>query len=332
MKLSSSATVRSGIVGAVCVVLAATGCSSDPVIAQTTKAASAEPPAPVLSSDGRRLSMDSASASRFATVVAVKRDFEATLQLPGRVSATAVASKELGTPLLLFETPELSALYAEYNRARIDLQRTNKIAARLKGLVEAGAAAGKDLDDAEVDAQQADSRVRENEAKLRESGLDPGVLSRLRPGTSLVAADLPEGKLNLVRVGLRATIDFTSFPDTGQRGDVIAVSDAIDPQTRTARMSIIVPNPGNTVRPGMFAGVRVTQRAVPAIAIPRTSLVQADGRTYAFVQRTGKEFERREVMVGPADGTSSAILLGVNAGERVVSGNAILLKGLFFGY
>lgn len=329
MTLSISRTARIAVLASIVTAIAA--CHKSAADASTPPEA-ATAPEPQLSADGRRLTMDSAAAARFHVTRADARDFDVSLRLPGRVSATAVGSKELGTPLLLFETPELSALYAEYSRSLIDLARTQKIAARLKGLVEAGAAAGKDLDDAEVDARQADSRVRENEAKLRESGLDPTVLARLRPGTALVAADLPESKLGLVKVGLKADVDFSALPDTGKTGDVIAVSDAIDPQTRTARMSIIVATPGNAVRPGMFADVEVRQRAVSAVSVPRDALIQTEGRTFAFVQRSPREFERREVSTGPSDGTSTAVLLGVLKGETVVSSNAILLKGLFFGY
>jgi hypothetical protein len=267
---------------------------------------------PVVSKGGEIITVDSIAGARFPTADAVRQSFAASLRLPARSVATAIAAQNLETPLVIFETPDMTQLYSEYGRSRTDLARTTKIETRLKALVEKGAAAGKELDDAQVDVLQAESRVRENEAKLRESGLDPQVLARLRPGSALV--------------------DFTSFPDGSRRGTVIAVSDAIDPQTRTARVAIVISNTGAAVRPGMFATVQVTQTAIGAVAVPRTAVVQADARSFVFVRKSATVFERREVTLGPEDGSSIAVLRGVQPGERIVSGNAILLKGISFGY
>lgn len=289
------------------------------------------PPATVSTlAAGDRIVLDSARGSRFTLITAERKTFAVAQRLPGRVVATAVAARELSTPLLIFETPDLSQAYAEFLRARTELARTRRVAERLGALAQNGAAAGKDLDDAEVDVLQAESHVRETEARLREAGLDPAVLSRIGAGAALVSADLPEGRIGLVRVGAVALVDLTSFPDAPQRGRVIAVSDAIDPQTRTARVAILVSQPGG-VRPGMFASVQVEQRAAQAVAVPRTALVQADARTFAFV-RVGDVFERRELTLGPDDGNLVAVLGGIQPGEQVVTSNVMLLKGLSFGY
>ena len=311
------------------------GCSRDTdAMAQAAKAptVTAELKDPVVSKGGELITVDSIAGARFPTADAMRQSFAASLRLPARSVATAIAARDLATPLVIFETPDMTQLYSEYGRSRNDLARTTKIQARLRGLVEKGAAAGKELDDADVDVLQAESRVRENEAKLRESGLDPRVLARLRPGSALVNADLPESKVALVRAGLLSLVDFTSFPDGSRRGTVIAVSDAIDPQTRTARVAIVISNTGAAVRPGMFATVQVTQTAIGAVAVPRTAVVQADARSFVFVRKSATVFERREVTLGPEDGSSIAVLRGVQPGERIVSGNAILLKGISFGY
>lgn len=321
--------------------LCATACAKDSAArAPTARAQEArvvartaqEMAQPVVSNGGATIVLDSIAARRFPTVAAIRQSFAASLRLPGRSVATAIAARHLSTPLVIFETPDMTQLYSEYGRSRTDLARTTKIELRLRALVEKGAAAGKELDDAQVDVLQAESRVRESEAKLRESGLDPQVLSRLRPGSALVNADLSEGKVALVRAGLLALVDFTSFPDGSRRGNVIAVSDAIDPQTRTARVAIVVANGGGAVRPGMFASVQVTQQALDAVSVPRAAIVQADARTFVFVQKSATTFDRREVTLGPEDESSVAVVRGLQPGERIVSGNAILLKGISFGY
>lgn len=321
-------------------VMVATGCTgrpreqrADDTTAQATPAGPdsigrAAGTAPLTA--GVLIVLDTLQRRHFATIRAERRMFSVSQQLPGRVVATAVAARDLPTPLVIFETPDLTQAYAEYLRSRTELARTRRVEERLRTLAQHGAAAGKDVDDAEVDVLQAESHARECEARLREAGLDPVLLERMSPGAALVSANLPEARVGLVRAGAPALVDLTSFPAEPQRGSVAAVSDAIDPQTRTAQVSILVVQPGG-VRPGMFASVRVEQRAADVVAIPRSAIVQADARTFAFV-RVGNGFQRRELTLGPDDGVSVAVLRGIAAGESVVTSNVMLLKGLSFGY
>jgi hypothetical protein len=306
------------------------GCGRGEAQSRTT-AAPAVPARSAALPPGVAVTLDSARMSRFASTVVTRRSFAVRVRLPGRIIATAVSSSDLDSPLLLFEVAELSQGYAEYQRARTEFARARRIVERLRALAANGAAAGKDVDDAEVDLLQAESHVRETEARLRESGIDPALLAQLRPGTALVAADLPESRVGLVARGQRAEVDLTSFPDAPQQGTVVAVSDAIDPQTRTARVSVLVKQV-QAARPGMFASVQVTQSAVDATAIPRVATLHADARTYVFVRRSPTLIERREVLLGPDDGAMVAVLRGLAVGEAVITTNVILLKGLSFGY
>lgn len=277
------------------------------------------------------VTLDSTRAQRFAVAEVSLLTFAVAQRLPGRVIASAVASSDLASPLLIFETPDLSQSYSEFLRARIELARTRRIAARLEALSKNGAVAGKDVDDAEVEVLQAESRLREDEAHLREMGLDPRILAELSPGTALVSADLAESHISMIRVGSSASVTLASLPGGPTYGRVLAVSDAVDPQTRTARVMITVPHLSQ-VRPGMFTSVEIKQDAVQAPAVPLSAIIQADARTFVFVRTSPFVFERREIAIGPDNGTMVAVMRGVRQGEQVVIANAILLKGLSFGY
>ncbi len=63
-----------------------------------------------------------------------------------------------------------------------------------------------------------------------------------------------------------------------------------------------------------------------AITVPLSSLLEEQGSFYVFIQHSGEDFEKREVICGQDDGINIRILKGVNKNERVVTKGAYKLK------
>lgn len=66
--------------------------------------------------------------------------------------------------------------------------------------------------------------------------------------------------------------------------------------------------------------------AVENVVIPRSAIVEEMGSYFVFVQNTPVSFEKRSVVVGATDGLMVKVYSGVNAGERVVTKGAVVLK------
>jgi RND family efflux transporter MFP subunit len=156
-----------------------------------------------------------------------------------------------------------------------------------------------------------------------------------------VVAEVPEAALPSVRVGQQATIGIAAYPNMRFAGDVERLRDALNPETRTVRAVIHVPNPARTLRPGMFANVRLQVSAREALGatgtvltIPEAAIVTDGERRFVFVEVGPRAFERREVRVAPlapigsagAASASVAVLDGLRIGERVVVRGAFTLK------
>ena len=63
-----------------------------------------------------------------------------------------------------------------------------------------------------------------------------------------------------------------------------------------------------------------------SVVIPRSAIVEEMGSYFVFVQNTPVSFEKRSVVVGATDGYMVKVKSGVNAGERVVTKGAVVLK------
>ncbi|SDJ51104.1 efflux RND transporter periplasmic adaptor subunit [Microbulbifer yueqingensis] len=112
---------------------------------------------------------------------------------------------------------------------------------------------------------------------------------------------------------------------TGAR--VVQTSSAVDPQTRTASVTIEYPiGLGPAILGARLPAHLFTAVAEPRLAIPRSAVIDDGGRTVVYVQTGGETFARRPVELGIVDGELVEVLGGVTAGERVASRGAYFVK------
>jgi membrane fusion protein, heavy metal efflux system len=110
-------------------------------------------------------------------------------------------------------------------------------------------------------------------------------------------------------------------------GKLAYKSRVLDPETRTATVRYELKNPDGILRGGMFADVLLVSGAVEnAVAIPESAIVQQDGLSVAFVMVDGEHFEKRVLHLGIRDAGMVEVKSGLQAGERVVTRGAYLVR------
>jgi RND family efflux transporter MFP subunit len=157
--------------------------------------------------------------------------------------------------------------------------------------------------------------------------LDPGAY--VTPGTStpiLTIAELgmldvvvPVGESNLpaVHVGDRVQMQVDAYPGRTFTGRVSRIAGGVDPTTRTVQVEIDIPNPGQLLRPGMYATVQIQAGTRPAVVLPLSALVAVGPDHYVWVVADGK-VAQRPVTVGQATGDVVEITGGVTPRDLVV--------------
>lgn len=138
-----------------------------------------------------------------------------------------------------------------------------------------------------------------------------------------VEARVPEVELNRVAGATRAEVTVPGAETVtvgGKHGGLVTVGGVLDPATRTAPAIFAVPNPDGRFRIGMSAEVRaLTGATPPAPVIPRSAVVDDNGRSIAYVQTGGESFERRVLTLGVKQGDRVQVTSGLRLGERVVT-------------
>jgi membrane fusion protein, multidrug efflux system len=99
-----------------------------------------------------------------------------------------------------------------------------------------------------------------------------------------VEAQVLEGEIGFLAPGRLARVTFAAFPGEVFEGRIESLNPVVAQQTRTARVTIAVRNPGGRVLPGMYARAALPARRFEnRVLIPREALLERDGRNMLFV-------------------------------------------------
>jgi Cu(I)/Ag(I) efflux system membrane fusion protein len=166
-----------------------------------------------------------------------------------------------------------------------------------------------------------------------EKAVLPG--QRLMPGdpvyrivdlsTVWIEGEVFERDLPSVAVGQKVTADFPALPGEHRTGRIAYVYPTLDPTTRTARVRVVLPNPGLALKPGMYATVRLTGETTPVLSVPRSAVLVTGERALAFLKRPDGAFEPRSVSLGRATDERLEVLRGLSRGDTVVASATFLV-------
>jgi len=118
------------------------------------------------------------------------------------------------------------------------------------------------------------------------------------------------GQIATVRSELDTTMVLT--------GAVDQISTSADPESRTVRVELLVPNPEHRLVPGMFVRAEITlETRAQVVSIPRDALVYRESGLAVFVVRDSI-VDLLPVTLGIESGAIVEIASGLSAGEQVV--------------
>jgi membrane fusion protein, heavy metal efflux system len=261
-----------------------------------------------------------------------------------------------GQTLMVISSPDLAAAMSDYQKAQADEVLSRKALDRAQTLYDKGAIAAKDLevaqdleDKGKVDVDTAAHRVRLMGAdpahpsplidlrapmagtivEQNVSGFEgiksldntPNLFTIADLSEVWVVCDVFENDLGEVRVGDAAEIHLNAFPDRTFRGHISDVSRVLDPNTRSAKVRIVLANREGLLRPGMFAVAmfrsnKLQQRTV----LPATAIMRLHDKDWVFRKEDEKRFRRVEVHAdGLAPDGMQQVRDGAKSGDEVVT-------------
>jgi multidrug efflux pump subunit AcrA (membrane-fusion protein) len=145
--------------------------------------------------------------------------------------------------------------------------------------------------------------------------------------TVWVDADIYEYELPWVELGMPAEMDLPYIPDKRFHGKVLYIYPYLKPTTRTATLRLEFRNPGDELKPGMYANVYLKPPvASEALVIPQEAVIETGVRKLVFVSLGGGRFEARQVTTGAEGGGETyQVLQGLHEGETIVVSGQFML-------
>ena len=155
------------------------------------------------------------------------------------------------------------------------------------------------------------------------SGPNPFTISDL--SYVWIICDVYENDLDAVRVGDTADIRLSAYPDKVFKGRIDNILPVLDPNLRTAKVRIEVPNPG-LMRVGMFVTATFYgKQAQTLAAIPAAAILHLHDREWVYAQIGAGHFKRLEVVTGSMlPGNMQEVVSGIKPGDQVVSSALVL--------
>jgi RND family efflux transporter MFP subunit len=144
-----------------------------------------------------------------------------------------------------------------------------------------------------------------------------------------VIGDLYEQDFQTVQVGSEAALTTPAYPALTLRGRVTYIDPRVEPQTRTAKVRVEVPNAERRLRLGMYITLAfTTSSSERTVVVPRAAVQTIGERQVVFVPAPDEEgkFVPRQVQVGPLRGDRVTIRSGVQPGEVVVTEGSFFLR------
>ncbi len=141
--------------------------------------------------------------------------------------------------------------------------------------------------------------------------------------------DVYERSLAAVKVGAAVSFTADAYGDELFTGTVDQIGGWLDPDSRTAEVRVVVPNPGHRLKPNMFAQARLALGGASpgdGLVLPAAAVQDVEGRQSVFVE---EEVGRYAVVAVRTEALSDGrlrVVSGLEAGARVVVEGAFTLK------
>lgn len=134
-----------------------------------------------------------------------------------------------------------------------------------------------------------------------------------------ILADVFEQDIGQVKAGALAKIKISAYPSKIFEGEITYVYPVLNEATRTVPVRIELSNPGQLLKPAMFAQVELPVGGdKEVLTVPESAVIDSGTRRIVLVQLGEGRFEPRHVKLGARSDKYVEVLEGIKEGEQVV--------------
>ncbi len=275
-------------------------------------------------------------------------------------------SVNAGQVLATLASPEFGAAQADTAKAMADAQVAERALARHQTLFEADVISRKELDATEADALRAKAELARAQARTHMYGSANAVNQQLGlaatvrgvvvernlsagqevrpdqggpgnqalfvvsdPSILWVQIDARESDTASLKPGTQVSLTLPNFPGQTFEAKITATGDFIDSTTRAIKVRAVINNAQRLLKAEMLGTAHIERKLSAGVLVPASAVQLRGIEHWAYVQTEPGVFEPRRVKLGYEGLQEVLIVEGVQAGEKVVKENSLLLAREF---
>ena len=133
-----------------------------------------------------------------------------------------------------------------------------------------------------------------------------------------LVADVPEQSAGALRVGQSVEAEISALPGLKIRGALSFVSATVNPETRTIRVRMNVPNPSGRYKPAMLATMTIRGQFERRLLVPASAVVREDDKPHVFIRTAPDTFVLRPIVVGDEHTAGRVVQEGLSESDSIV--------------
>ncbi|WP_162893683.1 efflux RND transporter periplasmic adaptor subunit [Marinobacter sp. Arc7-DN-1] len=137
---------------------------------------------------------------------------------------------------------------------------------------------------------------------------------------------VPVASLPRIELGAEVLIQVEASPGREYRGRLQSLGGEVERQSQTLGGRIVVDNPDDVLRPGMYAAVTLTGISYQGLVVPASAVFRVGEQAYLFEVTGPRRFKPVPIEIGTEAGDWIAVRAGIAADTEIVSGGVAELK------
>jgi cobalt-zinc-cadmium efflux system membrane fusion protein len=261
-----------------------------------------------------------------------------------------------GQTLAILKSPEMAGFTKDYVSAEADVRNTRRVFESTQDMYKSGLASQKDLEQAQSDYQKAQAESKRASAVVSinksndngyqvksplsgfvvEKNLTNNTQVRADNGQALftvanlssvyVLANVYESDIAKIQTGDQVKITTLSYPNKVFSGKIDKIDNMLDPDNRAMHARISIENPGNLLKPGMFANILIKAKSGEDLPLVNSNAIVFDNdRNYVIVADGPAKVHIQPITIAKIVEDRAYISSGLKPGDRVVASRQVYL-------
>ncbi|MDB5147426.1 MAG: efflux transporter periplasmic adaptor subunit [Mucilaginibacter sp.] len=261
-----------------------------------------------------------------------------------------------GQTLAIMKSAEMAGFTKDYISSAADVRNTRRIMESTQDMYKGGLASQKDLEQAKSDYQKAlaeskragavisinksNSNGYELKAPISGFVVEKNLTSNTQVradnsqnlftiadlSTVYVLVNVYESDISKIQTGDPVKVTTLSYPDKVFDGKIDRIDNMLDPDNKVMHARIKINNPGNLLKPGMFANIRIRAKSGEDLPeINTRALVFDNDKNYVIVVDGKAKVHIQPVTIAKTVEDRAYIGKGLKPGDRVVASRQVYL-------